>query len=96
MTTGREAMERLGVWGVLLGPLSATPFKVYAVQAPSVGIPLWLFILITPVARLPRFLLVTLLASGAARVLAPRASARVLYAMWLAVWVIVYAALWSV
>ncbi|MBC8026067.1 MAG: hypothetical protein H7Y89_08755 [Steroidobacteraceae bacterium] len=54
------------------GPLTATPYKVYAVQASAAGIPLWWFLAISPVARLPGFLLATLLAAGAARLLRSR------------------------
>ena len=51
----------------IFGLLTATPYKVYAVQASAAGIPLWLFLGLSPIARLPRFLLATPLAAGAAR-----------------------------
>lgn len=88
-----------GMLAVILGPLSATPYKVYAVQAAAAGIPYWLFLLISPIARLPRFLLVSLIAGGAARLLRPRLSTRVMYpvlfGVWIVSWIVVYARLWT-
>jgi membrane protein YqaA with SNARE-associated domain len=99
---GPEMMERAfaalrenGPAATILGPLTATPYKVYAVQAPAAGIPYWLFMLITPLARLPRFLLVTLFAGGVAHLLRGRVGTRTLYALWFAAWLCVYALLWS-
>ncbi len=54
----REAMG--GDWfaATLLGPLTSTPYKVYAILAPESGVPLAGFALASVVARLPRFLAV--------------------------------------
>ncbi|MGI8646762.1 MAG: hypothetical protein ACR2JX_00805 [Mycobacteriales bacterium] len=35
--------------------MTGIPYKIAAVTAPGVGIPMWLLALITPVVRLPRF-----------------------------------------
>jgi membrane protein YqaA with SNARE-associated domain len=94
MTRVRAELRERGSIAVVLGPLSATPYKTYAVQAAAAGIPYWLFLLITPLARLPRFLVVSLLAGSVARALKPRVSIRALYALWLVVWLAVYATLW--
>lgn len=91
----RADMERVGPMATVLGPLSATPYKVYAVQAWVAGIPFWLFMLISPIARLPRFLLVSLLAGGVAAWLKPRVNMRVIYAIWAIAWLAVYATLWG-
>jgi membrane protein YqaA with SNARE-associated domain len=93
MENAAAAMHERGVIAPILGPLTATPYKVYAVQAAAAGIPLWLFMVISPIARLPRFLLATLLAAGAARAL-PRASSRTLFGIWAATWIAIYAFLW--
>jgi membrane protein YqaA with SNARE-associated domain len=53
-------MSEQGVWAVMLGPLSGTPFKVYAIQAADAGFSLWLFVLISIPARLIRFIFVTI------------------------------------
>lgn len=50
-----------GLVAVLFGPLSGTPYKIYAVQAAGQGVSLWMFILISIPARLIRFMLVTIL-----------------------------------
>lgn len=43
-----------------LGPLTSTPFKVYAILAPAAGAPLPLFAIAAIVARVPRFLIVSI------------------------------------
>lgn len=52
-------LSRHGAWSILTGPLSGTPYKVYAAQAATSGIGLWSFLLISIPARLLRFVLVT-------------------------------------
>jgi len=52
-------LQQQGIIAVLLGPLSGTPYKIYAVQAAGHEISLWLFMFITIPARLIRFMLVT-------------------------------------
>jgi len=54
-----DDMARYGVWSVFLGPITGTPYKVYAAQAAAAGIGFWLFLLISIPARLMRFVLVT-------------------------------------
>jgi len=44
---------------MILGPLSGTPYKVYAVYAADAGIGFWPFVLFSIPARMIRFLLVT-------------------------------------
>lgn len=87
------AMERDG-WFVatLMGPLSVTPFKLYAVTAPHVGAPLWLFAAASVLARLPRFLIVSLGCALITRWLGPRFGRGALgWALALG-WVLFYAA----
>jgi membrane protein YqaA with SNARE-associated domain len=95
MAHAREGMANQGPLAIVLGPLTATPYKTYAVQASAVDMPYWLFLLITPIARLPRFLMVSLLASAFARVTAPYLSTRAMYALWLVAWTAVYLMLWT-
>jgi len=54
-----EALTHHGVWSIFLGPLTGTPYKVYAAQAAAAGIGIWWFLLISIPARLIRFVLVT-------------------------------------
>lgn len=70
-----RAMQDQG-WFIatLQGPLSRTPYKLYAVIAPHVGAPLWLFAVASLIARLPRFLIVSLGCAAIAHWLGPRVS----------------------
>ena len=58
-------------WATLLGPLSTTPYKLYAILAPQAGAPILLFAAASVVARLPRFLLVSAGVALIGRWLAP-------------------------
>jgi membrane protein YqaA with SNARE-associated domain len=54
----RAAIDAHGWFlATLAGPLSTTPFKLYAILAPHMGAPLALFAAASVIARLPRFLL---------------------------------------
>lgn len=72
------------------GPISSTPYKVYAVLAPDAGAPMPLFALASVAARLPRFVLAAALASLARAWLAPRFSARTLLLLWAGGWIVFY------
>lgn len=55
-----EAMDANWFAATLMGPLSSTPFKLYAILAPHAGVPLWAFAAASMAARLPRFLVVSI------------------------------------
>ena len=95
MAHARDGMVSQGPLAIVFGPLTATPYKTYAVQASAVGMPYWLFLLITPIARLPRFLMVSLLAGTFARVTRRWLSIRAMYVLWLVAWLAVYIVLWA-
>ena len=63
----RSEIESRGEWAVFLGPLSGTPYKIYAVEGAPAGLPLGRFLAISVPARLLRFVLVSLLVAGLAR-----------------------------
>jgi hypothetical protein len=71
----------------LLGPLSSTPFKLYAILAPAAGASLPAFALAGLAARLPRFLIVAagtaLIGQGLARWLSERQRLWLLIGAWL-------------
>lgn len=50
-----------GMLAVMLGPLSGTPYKTYAIYAANTGISVWWFLLISIPARLIRFIVVTVI-----------------------------------
>jgi len=55
-------------WAALfLGPLTGTPYKIYAVESARLGMGLLPLLAVSVPARLIRFLLITLLAAAAAR-----------------------------
>ena len=60
----RDMLASVGLTEVFFGPLFGTPYKVYAVQAGSLGMPLIGFLIVSVPARLIRFIVLTLL-SGA-------------------------------
>lgn len=63
---GRSIRER-GAVAVFLGPLTGTPYKIYAVESAPAGLSLARFLAISVPARLLRFVMVTLLCGGLAR-----------------------------
>ena len=74
-----------------LGPLSSTPFKVYALVAPVVDAPLTLFALWAIVARVPRFLIVSIGVAFAGRFLSRWLSERQLLWLLIGAWLLFYA-----
>lgn len=91
VTRVAEETARRGAVAVLLGPLTGTPYKVYAATAPAAGLGWPALLLISVPARVIRFLLVTLLTAGAVRLPGVRRlrrrSHRLLHA---AVWTLFY------
>lgn len=79
----------------LAGPLSRTPYKVYAIYAPHVGAPLWAFAIASIFARLPRFLVVSLGTALIRRWLEPRVGLARLTWVYAIVWIVFYAAFFA-
>jgi hypothetical protein len=89
------AMEANWFAATLLGPLSSTPFKLYAVLAPQAGAGLGAFALAAIAARLPRFLIVSVGAALLSRALAPYLSERWRLGLLAAAWLIFYVAFFA-
>lgn len=91
----RSAQAAMGThaWFIatLLGPLTSTPFKVYAILAPHAGASLPAFALAGVVARLPRFLIVGCGVALIGRALDGRVGARVQTWVLAGAWVAFYA-----
>jgi membrane protein YqaA with SNARE-associated domain len=66
---GKEIRD-VGAWAVFIGPVTGTPYKLYAVQAGALGLSLPAFLLASAAARLGRFAAVTSLAVIANHILA--------------------------
>ena len=87
-----EAMRDDWFLATLLGPLSSTPFKVYAILALHAGgATLPAFALAGIIARLPRFLIVAIGTALIARWLGPRFGERPLTWALAGFWVLFYA-----
>ena len=86
-----EAMLTQGwLLATLIGPLSATPYKVYAILAPHAGADLAPFALASVIVRMPRFLIVSFGVTFIGRWLKRRLSARTVDFVLLASWIVFY------
>jgi hypothetical protein len=90
-----RAMAQDWFTATLLGPLTATPFKVYASLAPHAGVGLAAFVLASLAARLPRFLLTALGAAWIRARLERRVGTRALAWTMSGAWVLFYAAFFA-
>lgn len=86
-----QILRQKGLWAILIGPLKGIPYKIYAICAPSSGISLSQFLLISVPARSIRFVLVTLLADLAFHRLLPKLSVPVQITVLSVFWLIFYA-----
>ncbi|MBO9459555.1 MULTISPECIES: hypothetical protein [Stappiaceae] len=77
--------------GLLGGAFSGIPYKVLSAEAGYASIPAQSLFLVSPVARLPRFVLVALISWSVSRLVGARLSDRRKLALCLAVWPFVYA-----
>lgn len=91
-----EDQSTLGLLTVLIkASVTGVPYKIAAVTATGVSIPMWLLALITPVVRLPRF--VAAAVGGALlRRWTPSLSGRARLSVVVVGWVLFYAAYWAV
>ena len=91
----RDALRADGLIAMGIGAFSGVPFKVYASQAPAVGISLALFLGVGLAARLARFVLVAVIAGwighGLGRIAGPGP------ALWLLAgfWILFYGFYWA-
>jgi hypothetical protein len=90
-----RAMAENWFVATLYGPLTNTPFKLYAILAPHAGAALPAFALASIAARLPRFLIVSigvaLIGRGLSRWLSERQLLWVLIGAWLLFYVLFFA-----
>ena len=56
LRSAQGAMGEHWFYATVVGPLTSTPYKVFAIFAPHAGVPVWAFALASVIARLPRFL----------------------------------------
>jgi membrane protein YqaA with SNARE-associated domain len=86
----RQVAER-GFLAVLLGPLSGTPYKLYAAESGRRDMSLSRLLLVTLPARLLRFVPVTLIAAWLAHRVVPALEPAAKYAAWAVAWTAFYA-----
>lgn len=96
LNNAAEAMRGDWFMATLLGPLSSTPFKVYAILALHAGgAPLHAFALAGFIARLPRFLIVgcgvALIGRGLSRWLSERQRVWLLVGAWVLFYAVFFA-----
>lgn len=90
LTRVQADLADVGSWALFLGPLTGTPYKLYAVLAPPAGIGLLTFLLISIPARLIRFVLVAFVVSIISRHLPDRMTARTKTVLLLGFWAVFY------
>ncbi|MBX3431309.1 MAG: hypothetical protein KF779_17115 [Hyphomonadaceae bacterium] len=90
-----QAMAQNWFLAAFLGPLTSTPFKVFAIVAPHVGASLPAFALAAIVARLPRFLIVSIGVSLIGRALSRWLSERQLLWLLIGAWLLFYVVFFS-
>src|SRR5688500_7283535 len=83
-------------WAMLDGSVSGVPYKLYVLAAAGEGRPLIMFLLLSILFRLPRFLAAALAASALSRLLSGRLSMRARLGLLAAIWIAFYAFYFSV
>jgi membrane protein YqaA with SNARE-associated domain len=88
----RVRREFDGAWPLhlLIGAVSGVPYKLYAVEAGSRHMPLWLFVPVSFAARLARFGLTVLLMALGRALLVRLGRAEWAMAAWAIAWTLVY------
>lgn len=86
-----DEVRRRGLLAVFLGPLSGTPYKLYAGEAGRRDLPLPGLLLVSIPARLLRFLAVTLLAAWLAHGAFPALPEVAKFTVWAGAWTLFYA-----
>ncbi|WP_068419209.1 hypothetical protein [Labrenzia sp. OB1] len=76
--------------GMLHGAFSGVPYKIFAAETGTNGTGLGLFALLSPIARLPRFAMMAVIAWGLSRLLADRLSRSAKLALVLVLWGVFY------
>lgn len=85
-----QALRDMGAWATFLGPLTGTPYKIYAALAPQAEVSLALFLATSVPARLIRFVAIVLLAAWITRRWFPDWTHRQRLVLHLAFWTAFY------
>lgn len=87
----RSQVENDGLMALFIGPFVGTPYKLYAVEAGSLGIGLVPFLLISIPARLMRFAFAAAIAGAISHVLQRRIQMSVIRVAHVIAWIVFYA-----
>jgi membrane protein YqaA with SNARE-associated domain len=97
-TIARANREMSGdhvAFSMLMGSVTSVPYKLYAAHAGATSMPLWAFVLLTPLVRLPRFALAAIAARLASR-FAPAVLHQHKIKLLVLFWIGFYALYWSI
>ncbi len=90
MEQARQGLEQQGATALFAGFIGGIPYKLYALQAAGTGLGLGQFLLASAVARLSRFILITMLAWGAGRLLLRKFASDTILRVHAAAWITFY------
>lgn len=85
-----HSLEYKGVLGLIEAPLFGVPYKLYAMMSYHEGISFIVFILVSFIARLLRFILTSYLAYVLSHIMFKNVNRYIKILLWLIVWIIVY------
>lgn len=80
---------------LLVGSVTGVPYKVFAGLAPEAGVSAGLLLVLTPLARAPRFLFATIAAAAFERLASQLVPRDVRTALVIGFWVVFYAIFWA-
>ncbi len=90
MEVGRNVEDQSLLYAMGAGMFAGVPYKLYALWSGYLSVPLWLFAGATIIARLSRFLSVSILAYLIGRVLKPKLSLQAVLHIHLFTWICFY------
>ncbi|RIN99445.1 hypothetical protein [Mammaliicoccus sciuri] len=85
-----HSLEYKGVLGLIEAPLFGIPYKLYAMMSYHEGISFIIFIIVSFIARLLRFILTSYLAYVLSHIVFKNVNRYIKILLWLIVWIIVY------
>ncbi len=88
--TVEQQLNTLGFWALFIGPLEGLPYKVYSVYASHLHLSLAHFLWVSFIARVLRFVAVTLFVHFIAKLLLMKFSQQSVYVVTLIGWIIFY------
>lgn len=85
-----ESMRGNWFWAMIIGAMTGTPYKIYAVEAAAAGVPFVTFVLASVLARSVRWILTLTFAALVAAALVRMGLSRWAVPLWAVLWVAFY------